>query len=211
MDVSFVAGLDVAYARAQAGRSCGAQAHRCWAAAVLWDLAAGVPGEQVVTESSAPFPYVPGLLALRELPALLEALRALSTSPHVLLCDGHGRAHPGRFGLACHLGLATGLPTIGCAKSLLAGEYQQPGEASGSRSPLVDRGERIGTVLRTRSSTRPVFVSVGHMVGLDEAEELVLACVGASRIPEPLRLAHILATRTARAAEGNPTPGLPRS
>lgn len=205
MDASLVAGLDAAYDSAETEGADGTSAGRCWAAAVLWDLGAGVVRAQAVVESRVSFPYVPGLLALRELPGLLEALSHLSRTPDVLLCDGHGVAHPLRFGLACHLGKAMDLPTIGCAKSRLIGEYKDPGEASGSRSALIDRGERIGTVLRTRTGTRPIFVSVGCLLELADAERLVMACIRASRVPEPLRLAHLLATRAAdcRNQKGN--------
>lgn len=139
----------------------------------------------------ATWPYVPGCLSFRETPVVLEALRQLRIRPDVLLCDGHGRAHPRRFGLACHVGLAVGAATVGCAKSLLVGEQIGAlGRARGSRAPLVDMGERVGTVLRTRADVRPVYVSVGHRIDLPSAERWVLASTAGCRLPEPLRLAH---------------------
>ncbi len=190
-----IAGLDAAYDSEEA-----AGASRCWSAAVLWDTQAGAAVGQAIAESLVIFPYVPGRLAPRELPGLLQALRGLARKPDLLLCDAHGRAHPLRFGLACSLGEAAGLPAIGCAKSRLVGEYEEPGESQGSAAALRDHGERIGTVLRTQSGTRPVFISVGWGLELPEAERTVMACVTSHRIPEPLRLAHILARQAAQAA-----------
>jgi len=139
----------------------------------------------------ASWPYVPGCLSFREAPVVLEAFRQLRTRPDVVLCDGQGRAHPRRFGLACHVGLALDAPTIGCAKSLLAGEAAGPlGRRRGSRADLVDAGERVGTVLRTRDAVRPVYVSVGHRIDLASAERWVLAAAARYRLPEPSRLAH---------------------
>ena len=136
------------------------------------------------------FPYIPGLLAFREAPCLLEALSLLSTSPDFVLVDGHGLAHPRRFGLACHLGVLTGLPTIGCAKSLLVGTHDPPEQERGAYAPLNGIDEVIGVALRTRESTRPVYVSVGHRVDLDTAVKWTLACCTRFRLPEPLRMAH---------------------
>jgi deoxyribonuclease V len=199
VNASLIAGLDAAYDPVEAARADSEPASRCWAAAVLWDIGSGMVLEQSVVEGRAGYPYVPGFLALRELPVLLEALAKLTRRAEVLLCDGHGRAHPRRSGLACRLEDAADLPAIGCAKRRLVGEFEQPGEASGSRSALMDRAERIGTVLRTRTSARPLFVSVGGRLALAEAEGVVMACMRSSRIPEPLRLAHLLATQAARA------------
>ncbi len=124
----------------------------------------------------------------------------LPQPPDVLIADGHGRAHPRRFGLACHLGLITGLPTIGCAKSLLVGRYEPLSADAGSTAPLVDKGEVVGVVLRTRAGVSPVFVSVGHRVTLAAAVELIRAAATRTRLPEPSRLAHNEAQRLARAA-----------
>lgn len=146
------------------------------------------------------YPYVPGLLSWREAPAALAALQLLPQPPDVLIADGHGRAHPRRFGLACHLGLLTGLPTIGCAKSVLVGRYTPLPEAAGSTAPLVDKGEIVGVALRTRAGVSPVFVSVGHRITLAAAVEIVRAAATRTRLPEPSRLAHNAAQRLARAA-----------
>src|SRR3990172_7580224 len=131
------------------------------------------------------FPYIPGLLAFRELPLLLEAFAKLQRKPDLILADGHGWAHPRRAGMACHLGLVLDTPTIGCAKSLLVGEYAMPQAARGSIAALSDRRERIGTVLRTRDEVRPVFVSFGHRLSLATAGRLGMQCSDGYRIPKP--------------------------
>ncbi len=152
----------------------------------------------VRAERPTDFPYVPGLLSFREAPAILAALDRLPERPDLLLVDGQGRAHPRRFGLACHLGVLADLPTIGVAKSRLVGTHDEPGEARGARSPLLHKGEMIGVVLRTRARVRPVFVSVGHRISLETAVELVLAAAPRYRLPEPIREAD----RLTRAAPG---------
>jgi deoxyribonuclease V len=139
------------------------------------------------------FPYVPGLLSFREIPAVLDALARLRTTPDLILCDGQGIAHPRRLGLASHLGVVTGLPTVGVAKSRLIGEHAEPGRAKGSRVPLLDGDEIIGVVLRTRTDVRPVYVSIGHRVSLETAVRYTLACVTRYRLPETTRWADKLA------------------
>ena len=173
-----VAGLDAAFA-----------SERCIAAVVVWDLRERCVVEQRVVVRPLRFPYVPGLLSFREAPGLLAALRRLRTEPDVLVCDGHGLAHPRRFGIACHVGVLTGLPTVGCAKSRLVGAYVDPARRRGARSPLVDGGEVIGSVLRTRPDAKPLFVSVGHRTDLRSSVRLVLACARDHRLAEPVRLA----------------------
>ncbi len=140
--------------------------------------------------AEAKFPYVPGLLTFREAPAVIEAFAKLQVRPDVLICDGQGIAHPRRIGLAAHLGLCLGVPTIGCAKSWFFGEYEEPGPDRGDRSPLTDNGEVIGAVLRTRSRVKPVFVSSGHLCNLESAVEIVLATSPTYRQPITTRLAH---------------------
>ncbi len=140
------------------------------------------------------FPYVPGLLTFREAPAVLQALDALRTLPDMLMYDGQGVAHPRRLGIASHVGLVTGLPSIGAAKSRLVGEYTPPGEARGDWSPLIHQGEVIGAVLRTRAGAKPLFVSTGHRVGLESAIAITLACAPKYRLPETTRQAHHLAS-----------------
>jgi len=160
-----------------------------YAAVIVYSFPDLVELERVWTAGRLTFPYVPGLLAFRELPLLLAAFAKLRQRPNVILADAHGWAHPRRAGMACHLGLLLDTPTIGCAKSLLIGEYQMPGSTRGSVSALRDGKERIGTVLRTRANVRPVFVSCGHRVSLRTAVRLVLACCDGYRIPKPQRQA----------------------
>jgi deoxyribonuclease V len=151
--------------------------------------------EKASGEVACGFPYVPGLLSFRELPALLPLLSGLHTTPDVVLCDGQGVAHPRGLGLASHLGLLLETPTIGCAKSRLVGSYAELGVEKGATVPLCgDGAEVIGAVVRTRSGTRPVYVSVGHLVALSQAVAIVLGCSRRYRIPEPLRSAHALAS-----------------
>jgi deoxyribonuclease V len=133
------------------------------------------------------FPYVPGLLSFRESPALLAAFRRLRTEPDVILIDGHGLAHPRRFGIACHLGLLLDKPTIGCAKSLLVGAHGELGLKAGSSAPLTHHGEQVGMALRTRDAVKPIYVTQGHRVSLATAVRLVQACVDGYRIPKPTR------------------------
>lgn len=150
--------------------------------------------EEVVVEEATRFPYVPGLLSFREVPAMLDGLERLTLTPDVILCDGHGIAHPRRFGSASHLGLASGIPTVGVGKSCLVGEYDEPPVERGEWTSLEHKGERIGAVVRTRSKVKPVFVSTGHNVGLASAIDLVLDCAPRFRIPEPIRAADKLAS-----------------
>jgi deoxyribonuclease V len=181
-----VAGGDVAYAPGGAYAS---------AAIAVWD----VREEEIVASATisgvTTFPYVPALFAFREAPLLLSALARLEGRPDLLLCDGQGQAHPLRCGLACVVGLARRVPTVGCAKSRLIGTFAPPGPERGERAPLLDGGEVVGMVLRTRAGVRPLFISVGHAVTLDEACAWVLR-TSLTRRPEPLRAAHRLAQDT---------------
>jgi deoxyribonuclease V len=133
------------------------------------------------------FPYVPGLLSFRESPALLAAFARLRTEPDLILIDGHGRAHPRLFGIACHLGVLLDKPTIGCAKSLLVGEHDEPGRSAGSIAPLDLHGEQVGMALRTRDNVKPIYVTTGHRVSLPSAVKLVRQCLDGFRIPKPTR------------------------
>ena len=145
-----------------------------------------------IAERPTSFPYEPGLFSFREIPALLAAVEQLETLPDLLLCDGQGLAHPRRFGLACHLGVLLERPTIGCAKTRLCGEHAEVGSSRGATVPLQD-GQVIGAVVRTQTNGRPVYVSVGHLVDLEDAVEIVLHCASRYRLPEPLRFAHTMA------------------
>lgn len=149
--------------------------------------------DQAVAERPGVFPYMPGLLAFREGPVVLDALAQLRVHPDLLIFDGYGYAHPRRCGLASHLGVYLDRPSIGCAKTRFIGSAAAPGPAPGDSAPLRDAGETIGLVLRTRRQTRPVYVSVGHRIDLPTAAGLVLRCVRGYRLPEPTRLADILA------------------
>jgi deoxyribonuclease V len=133
------------------------------------------------------FPYVPGLLSFRESPVLLAAFAKLRSEPDVLLIDGHGRAHPRLFGIACHIGVLLDKPSVGCAKSLLVGEHREPAKKAGSTSPLFFQNERVGTVLRTRDGVKPIYVTTGHRISLESAVRLVKQCVDGFRIPKPTR------------------------
>jgi deoxyribonuclease V len=157
---------------------------------------------EVETETSLSevgFPYISGLLAFREAPTILKALAGLTIHPQLLICNGHGIAHPRRFGLASHVGVLSGIPTVGCAKRRLSGNFVEPESTQGSSSPLIQGSEIIGTVLRTRSGARPVFLSVGHLIDLSTAEQVILACCKLRhRFPKPLRLAHSAAGQALR-------------
>ncbi|NEA99453.1 endonuclease V [Streptomyces sp. SID13726] len=170
------------------------------AAAVVLDAAT----LEVVAEATAvgriSFPYVPGLLAFREIPMVLAALDALPEPPGLVVCDGYGRAHPRRFGLASHLGVLTGLPTIGVAKNPFTFSYDDPGAQRGAWAPLLAGGEEVGRALRTREAVKPVFVSVGHRVSLDNACAHTLALTPAYRLPETTRRADALCRRALREA-----------
>jgi deoxyribonuclease V len=155
------------------------------------------PVEQAVAELPVAFPYVPGLLSFRELPAVLAALAGLAQPPDLLLVDGQGLAHPRRFGIACHLGVLTGLPCIGVAKTRLVGAHDPLPDRRGAWVPLHDRGEVIGAVLRSRVGVRPIYVSVGHRLSLQRAVEWVMACTGRYRLPQTTRRAHSLASTDA--------------
>ncbi|HEX6358925.1 endonuclease V [Actinophytocola sp.] len=180
------AGLDVAYAK---------DSPVVAAAVVTVSVATGEVLESATAVGRAEFPYVPGLFAFRELPTLLEAFARLTVTPDLLLADGHGLAHPRRFGLACHLGLETGLPTIGVAKTPMA-SYDQPGQERGARTSLMDGKEEVGAALRTQSNIKPIFVSIGHRIDLNTACTKVLALSNKYRLPETTRQADHLSRIT---------------
>jgi deoxyribonuclease V len=177
-DIHYVAGADMAFDPATEVAFAGVIVYR-------------FPGLEEVERRMARrklrFPYVPGLLSFRECPILLAAFARLETEPDLILIDGHGRAHPRRFGIACHIGILFDKPTIGCAKSRLVGEHEEPGERAGATAPLMLEGERLGVVLRTRDHVRPIYVTTGHRVALDSAVGLVKQCIDGFRIPKPTR------------------------
>jgi len=187
--IRLVAGVDLAFSPDQ---------QRCVAGIVVYDLETRSVVQETLAWRPVRFPYVPGLLSFREIPAALAAVRKLQAVPHVFIFDGQGLAHPRRFGLASHAGLLIDRPTIGCAKSRLCGEHRDPPAAPGRFAALIDRGQTVGAVLRTRRGVKPVFVSVGHLAALEDAVRVVMACVQQYRLPEPTRLAHIMVTRHRR-------------
>lgn len=164
------------------------------AAVVVLDFPSLVPREQAIARLRTRFPYVPGYLSFRETPAVLAALAKLRIKPDLLLCDGQGTAHPRRFGMACHLGLLTGIASIGVAKSRLIGTHDRVPKQKGAWRPLMDGEEVIGAVLRTRTGVTPVYVSVGHRISLATAIHYVLRCTTHYRLPETTRCAHHLAS-----------------
>ena len=176
--IASVAGTDVAL-DLQRGRAI--------AGVIVYRFPEMVEIERVWAERRLTFPYVPGLLSFREIPVLLKALARLRYTPDVIFCDGQGYAHPRRFGIACHLGVLLDCPTIGCAKSILVGMAEEPGQKPGAWTPLVDGGEVVGAVLRTREAVKPVYISQGHRISLGRAIELVRAVSDGFRIPKPTR------------------------
>jgi len=139
------------------------------------------------------YPYIPGLLSFREAPVILELFNNLSHKPDLFIVDGQGIAHPRKLGIASHLGLWLDLPTIGCAKSRLCGEHDEVGYEAGSAAGLIHEGEVVGTVLRTRAGAKPLYISPGHKIGLEQSVRWTLACTKGYRLPEPSRLAHLVA------------------
>ena len=181
--VSTVAGVDVSFTHRQTAR----------AAIVVLTFPELQPVDHAIAETEVAFPYIPGLLAFREVPAVLAAFTELQTVPDLFLFDAHGLAHPRRLGLASHVGVLLDWPSIGCAKSRLVGEYVEPAHERGGTSVLSESGQPIGMVVRTRSGVKPIFVSVGHRVDLDMAVRHVLDCAPKYRLPETTRWAHRVA------------------
>lgn len=150
--------------------------------------------ESAIALRPTTFPYIPGFLSFREIPAVIDALETINTVPDLIICDGQGMAHPRRFGIACHLGVLTDIPTIGAAKSLLIGKHEELAAARGSWQPLKHRQETVGAVLRSRTATKPLYVSIGHRVSLPTAIDYVLRCTPKYRLPETTRIADKLAS-----------------
>jgi deoxyribonuclease V len=186
-----IGGVDISVDRAR-GRGRGAVVVLSYPALELLEV--------IVAETELTFPYVPGLLSFRETPVLRAAFERLREPVDLLLVDGHGYAHPRRFGIACHLGLLLDVPAVGVGKSRLVGEHEEPAPEAGSRADLTHQGEVIGGVLRTRAGVKPVYISVGHRISLAAAERWALHCCRGYRLPEPVRLAHQAAGGTLRSA-----------
>jgi deoxyribonuclease V len=175
-----------------AGVDMSVREDRVWAAVVVLALPDLTVVDQARWEGPVVFPYVPGLLSFREAPAVLAALAELQVWPDLIMADAQGIAHPRRLGLASHLGVLLEKPTVGVAKSRLTGRAAEPDQSRGAWTPLMDRGEQVGVVLRTRPNVSPVYVSVGHRITLDEAVAWTMRCTTRYRLPEPTRLAHRL-------------------
>ena len=180
----FIAGVDIAVGKAW---------EEATAAVVVLSYPELRVVEAEVAQGKLGFPYIPGLLSFRESPLILAVCQKLSVTPDLILVDGQGIAHPRRLGIASHLGVLLNTPTIGCAKSRLCGSHRVPGEEPGSYAELVDGDETIGAALRTKSGTKPVYVSIGHKIDLENAIYWVLRCCRGYRLPEPTRLAHLAA------------------
>jgi deoxyribonuclease V len=183
--IRFVAGVDVGFEQ---------KGTLTRAAVAVLSFPGLEPEEHAIARRPTAFPYIPGLLSFREVPAVLDALGKLTKAPDLLLCDGQGRAHPRRFGIACHLGVLSRIPAIGVAKSRLIGQHEAPADVRGAWRELVDGDEIIGAVLRTRAGVQPVYVSIGHRISLETAIDFVMRCTTRYRLPETTRRAHRLAS-----------------
>jgi deoxyribonuclease V len=181
--IKYIAGLDVSYARGS---------NIMWAGVVVLDFPSLNKAEERWSQKKVSFPYIPGLLSFREIPALIDALRKLEIEPDLIFCDGQGIAHPRGLGLASHLGVLLNKATIGCAKSPLVGMYHKVGEDKGNYAYLTHQNRIIGAVVRTRSKVKPIFVSPGYGVVLNDCVKFVLETCSKFRIPEPTRQAHLL-------------------
>ena len=191
--VKYVAGTDVAFSK---------KTNTSWACVVVLSFPELKKTDEACIKGRTSFPYIPGLLSFREIPFILEALKKLTIEPDLIFCDGQGIAHPRGLGLASHLGILIEKPTIGCAKTRLVGEFSEVGLERGDYSYLLYKGRKIGAVVRTRSSVKPLFISPGYAVLMEDAVRLILECGGRYRIPEPTRQAHLLVTRIRQKEEG---------
>ena len=181
--IEYVAGLDVSYAKGS---------NKMWAGVIVLDFPSLGKTEERWSQKKVSFPYIPGLLSFREIPVLIDALRKIEIEPDLIFCDGQGIAHPRGLGLASHLGVLLNKPTIGCAKSLLVGKYNQVGEHKGDYVYLRHQNRVIGAVVRTKSKVKPIFISPGYGIMLNDCIKFVLETCSTYRIPEPTRQAHLL-------------------
>lgn len=187
--IRYVGGTDISSSK---------KSNKVWAGIVVLSYPELRKVDESWLEGATDFPYIPGLLSFREIPFLLKALKQLRREPDLIFCDGQGIAHPRGLGLASHLGLLTGKPTIGCAKTRLVGEFSEVGKRRGDYSLLSYEGKTVGAVVRTKTNVKPLFISPGYAVTLEDALAVTLNCGGAYRIPEPTRQAHLLVTRLRR-------------
>lgn len=169
-----------------------------YAGIILLSFPGLTPVSWSLVKAETRFPYVPGYLAFREVPALVQAWELLPRKPDIVVVDGHGIAHPRRMGIASHFGVETGQPTVGCAKKILTGKFDLPGPNLGEHRPIMSGTEQIGHAFRSKRNVAPVFVSPGHLMGMENSLQLIRQCVGKYRIPEPTRLAHELVNRFRR-------------
>ncbi|UCF57025.1 MAG: deoxyribonuclease V [Deltaproteobacteria bacterium] len=190
--LNHVAGADVSFSK---------KSGLIWAGVVVYSYPELKKVEEKWIRGEVGFPYIPGLLSFRELPVLIKALKRLEIDPELILCDGQGIAHPRGLGLASHLGLLVDRPTIGCAKSRLVGEFSEVGVKKGSYANLWYNDQVVGTVVRTRQGVKPLFISPGNKITLDESVKMVLSCCGRYRMPEPTRQAHLLVSGLRRRQE----------
>lgn len=191
--IKIIAGTDVSYSK---------ETNRCYAAIVLYDIKKKQAIENVSAIMDAVFPYVPGYLTFREGPSLIEAFKKINSEFDAIMCDGQGIAHPRGFGIAAHIGVIYNMPSIGCAKSNLVGQYEEPENKRFAFSDLIYNDNIIGAVVRTKEKVKPVFVSQGNKISLKNAVKIVELSIGKYRLPEPTRLAHILSNKI-RTEEGN--------
>lgn len=194
-EVHTVAGSDISYDKGS---------KKVYAGIVIFSYPELVLKARSAVITEVDFPYIPGLLAYRELPPLREAWEQLKVEPDVLIMDGHGLAHPRRMGIAMHFGIIADQPTIGCAKNILTGDFEEPDSEKGSFSYIKEDGERIGIALRSRSNVNPIFVSPGHKVSFRDSREIVMQCLTKYKLPETTRSAHDLVNRLRR---GETEPG----
>ena len=169
-----------------------------YAGIILLSFPSLTPIAYSLVKAETHFPYVPGYLAFREVPALTEAWQQMPIKPDVLIVDGHGIAHPRRMGIAAHFGVHTGQPSMGCAKKILFGKYEEPDIEQGSFSPILYKEEQVGYAFRSKGKTAPVFISPGHGMGMKNSLGIIRQCTGKYRIPEPTRLAHELVNKFRR-------------
>lgn len=190
--IRYVAGTDVSFSR---------KLGLIWAGVVVFSYPELHRVEEKWVQDKVSFPYIPGLLSFRELPILLRAMKKIDRDPELILCDGQGIAHPRGLGLASHLGLLVDRSSIGCAKSRLVGEFSGVGEMKGSRENLWYNGQVVGAVVRTRQGVKPLFISPGNKITLEESVKMALNCCGRYRLPEPTRQAHLLVNGLRRSQE----------
>jgi len=188
-NIKTIAGFDIAYLKSQ---------NKLIAGMVVLEFPSLRPINETIISKDITFPYIPGYLSFREAPALLDLIGMYQDPIDVYVFDGHGLAHPRGLGIASHIGVVIGKPTIGCAKKILVGEYQEPLAFKGSISDIIYKQKTVGCAVRTKDNTKPVFISIGHLTNLAQSVNLVLSCTGRYRIPEPTRLAHLRVTNMRR-------------